>query len=210
MNILQMMDQFLFVFYWIAMLFISVVIYTLYYKRKFKEFDICKKLKWLNILLCYIEELMFMYFVIPSTVFIHLLINTGYEITFTALSNNHKDLLIASLTVYSITIATALICINFERKIVSTLARNQTSLNQYEQDRIIVIINKIKLFSSGYKHLWISGVLIGYTLWLLLQLANNDLLYPEIHYSIWCKCTVIYGISIFKTILEYSVLSHEV
>lgn len=79
----------------------------------------------------------------------------------------------------------------------------------HNQQLVKNMLFKIKLFSSGYKHLWISTILIAYTLWILLCLSDNTLTNGQIHYFIWWKLIIVNGVSFMKTLIEFSFLSSK-
>lgn len=95
------------------------------------------------------------------------------------------------------------------------LSKNKIYCNQelpLDSDKAIIrsMVHKIKIFSSGYKHLWLSIFLIVYTLWLLFALTSDSLEYPEFHYSLLWKLYFVSGISFVKTLIEFSILSREI
>ena len=148
-------------------------------------------------------------FIIPGALLISIELWLNSDISYPILNNNHKDLLIASLTVVSITTAISLICINFEKNILSKLMTEPNLPMGYNQQLAKSMGFKIKFLSSGYKHLWFSTMLVAYTLWILLCLSDNTLTNSQIHYFIWWKLIIVNGVSFMKTLIAFSFLSRE-
>ena len=59
---------------------------------------------------------------IPTSIGIAVVTGVGGSVDYLALTNNYRDLLIALLTVISITTAIVLICISFEKNIKNKIS----------------------------------------------------------------------------------------
>ena len=185
------------------------LIYIIYYKKSIRNLRCLGKYGKRHVFLCYFEEISFLLFILLPCVCLYFSADSAEISQYPVLTDNHRDLLVASLTVFSITIAAALACINFEKNMEYKFIEKNNQHEEYTK-KVISILYRIKLFSSGYKHLWISVAMISYTAWLLLQLANNGLHNPVLHYWAWSKLLVIYGVSFFKVLLEFSRWSCEI
>ena len=183
--------------------------YIIYYKKSIRNLMQLEKYGKHYVPLCYFEEIFFLLYILLPCVCLYLFPDSSEISPYPILTDNHKDLLVVSLTVFSITIAAALACINFEKNMEYKFIEKNNQHEEYTK-KVISILYRIKLFSSGYRHLWISVAMISYTVWLLLQLANNGLHNPVLHYWAWSKLFVIYGVSFFKVLLEFSILSREI
>lgn len=180
-----------------------------YYVHQYNNLSALEN-KQLYMFFCWLEEVYILFYIIPSSVQIWIGTQILGDIGYPILSNNYRDLLIALLTVLSITTAISLICINFEKNIENKLNFNQPLSTAYTNEYIRDILFTIKTFSSGYKHLWISSFLIVYTIWLLFELTDNSLYYPEIHYSLLWQLYLVSGLSFIKTLIEFSFLSRTI
>lgn len=185
------------------------LIYNIYYKKSIRNLRCLGKYGKRHVFLCYSEEILFLLVILLPCAGLYFLSDSAGISQYPVLTDNHRDLLVVSLTVFSITIAAALACINFEKNMEYKFIEKNNQHKEYTK-KVISILYRIKLFSSGYKHLWISVAMISYTVWLLLQLANNGLHNPVLHYWAWSKLFVIYGVSFFKVLLEFSILSREI
>lgn len=185
------------------------LIYNIYYKKSIRNLMYLEKYGKHYVPLCYSEEILFLLVILLPCAGLYFLSDSAGISQYPVLTDNHRDLLVVSLTVFSITIAAALACINFEKNMEYKFIEKNNQHKEYTK-KAISILYRIKLFSSGYKHLWISVTMISYTVWLLLQLANNGLHNPVLHYWAWSKLFVIYGLSFFKVLLEFSILSREI
>lgn len=209
MNFFDYIDCFTYIYYIFAFIALSILIYRTYYKYQYDKIHGLGNKKFLYIMCCWIEEILILFLIIPGALLMSIATGENIDLSYPTLNNNHKDLLIASLTVFSITTAISLICIGFEKNLFSKLVRNDDSLINYNQRLLNSMLYKIKLFSSGYKHLWLSTILIAYTLWLLLCLSDNTLNNGKMHYFIWCKLIIVNGVSFIKTLIEFSFLSRD-
>lgn len=203
------------IYFYLFFLFIvcSVLVYRIakwYYSYQYSQILLLKKYKYLHLFFCWLEEFMIICYVIPTSFGIAIVSDLGGSINYSVLTINYRDLLIALLTVISITTAIALICISFEKNIKNKIYCIQELPLDLDKDRIRNIVFKIKVFSSGYKHLWLSTFLIAYTLWLLFALTDNTLYCSAVHYSLLWKMYFVSGISFVKTLIEFSVLSREI
>lgn len=193
----------------VALIVFVWLIYNIYYKKSIRNLMYLEKYGKHYVPLCYFEEIFFLLYILLPCAGLYFLSDSAGISQYPVLTDNHRDLLVVSLTVFSITIAAALACINFEKNMEYKFIEKNNQHKEYTK-KVISILYRIKLFSSGYKHLWISVAMISYTVWLLLQLANNGLHNPVLHYWAWSKLFVIYGLSFFKVLLEFSILSREI
>lgn len=193
----------------VALIVFVWLIYNIYYKKSIRNLMYLEKYGKHYVPLCYFEEIFFLLVILLPCAGLYFLSDSAGISQYPVLTDNHRDLLVVSLTVFSITIAAALACINFEKNMEYKFIEKNNQHKEYTK-KVISILYRIKLFSSGYKHLWISVAMISYTVWLLLQLANNGLHNPVLHYWAWSKLFVIYGLSFFKVLLEFSILSREI
>ena len=145
------------------------LIYIIYYKKSIRNLRCLGKYGKRYVFLCYFEELSFLLFILLPCFCLYFSADSSEISQYPVLTDNHRDLLVVSLTVFSITIAAALACINFEKNMEYKFIEKNNQHEEYTK-KVISILYRIKLFSSGYKHLWISVAMISYTVWLLLQL----------------------------------------
>lgn len=210
MKVIDCIDYVSYIYYIFISILFSIFIYNAYYKFQYEKISNFGNKKFLYIISCWLEEILILAFIIPGALLISIGLWLNINVTYQILNNNHKDLLIASLTVFSITTAISLICINFEKNVFSKFIFESDLPMSHNQQLVKNMLFKIKLFSSGYKHLWISTILIAYTLWILLCLSDNTLTNGQIHYFIWWKLIIVNGVSFMKTLIEFSFLSSKI
>lgn len=209
MELIDYIDYFSYIYYFFILIIFFILIYNAYYKYQYEIISSFGKKKFLYLISCWLEEILIFAFIIPGALLISIELWLNSDISYPILNNNHKDLLIASLTVVSITTAISLICINFEKNILSKLMTEPNLPMGYNQQLAKSMGFKIKFLSSGYKHLWFSTMLVAYTLWILLCLSDNTLTNSQIHYFIWWKLIIVNGVSFMKTLIAFSFLSRE-
>ena len=213
MEILECVENAIYLYLLFLFIVCCVLIYKVvswYYSYQYRQILLLKKNRYLYLFFCWLEELSIISYVIPTSIGIAVVTGVGGSVDYLALTNNYRDLLIALLTVISITTAIVLICISFEKNIKNKIYCNQELPLDSDKAIIRSMVHKIKIFSSGYKHLWLSIFLIVYTLWLLFALTSDSLEYPEFHYSLLWKLYFVSGISFVKTLIEFSILSREI